>query len=148
MLSGAAHAATATSNFQVQLAITAECIITSTATLNFGTSGVITTNIDQTTTLGVRCTNTTPYDIGFDSGTGGGDTTTRLMAGGSSESIQYKLFQDAGRTTNWGNTVSTDTKGAVGNGSTQTHTVYGRVPVQPTPSPSSYSDTVTVTVTY
>jgi spore coat protein U-like protein len=148
LLSPAALAATATSNFTVQLAITAECKINSTQTLDFGTSGVIQANIDVSADLVVQCTNTTPYTIGLNGGTGGGDTTTRKMAGGTSEAINYTLWQNAGRNTNWGNTAPTDTKGGTGNGAAQTHTIYGRVAPQTTPSPSTYTDSITVTVTY
>jgi spore coat protein U-like protein len=151
-----ANAATTTSQqFQVQLTIQAECVIRSTATLSFGTLGVLggaggTTNNDATTTVAVQCTNTTPYDIGLNEGTTtGGTTTTRLLVGsGSSATVQYKLYTDPGHATNWGNTVNTDTVHATGNGASQSYTIYGRIPPQTTPAPDTYSDTVTVTVTY
>jgi spore coat protein U-like protein len=148
LLGGAAHAATTSSTFSVQLAITAQCAINSTATLNFGSNGVINSNIDQTANLKIQCTNTTPYKIGLNEGTGGGTTTTRLMTGSGADTVQYKLFQDAGHTTNWGNDTAADTKNSTGTGAEQTHTIYGRVPIQTTGAPDNYSDTVTVTVTY
>jgi spore coat protein U-like protein len=64
------------------------------------------------------------------------------------EVINYSLYSDSGRTTNWGNTVGTDTVAATGNGSAQAYTVYGRIPPQTTPAPGTYTDTITVTVTY
>jgi spore coat protein U-like protein len=70
------------------------------------------------------------------------------MTGSGSDTVQYKLFQDSGRTINWGNNTASDTKNDTGNGAAQTHTIYGRVPVQTTAAPDTYSDTVTVTVTY
>lgn len=152
---GPASATTTTQTFQVQLTIQAQCVINSTATLNFGSLGVLggaggSTNNDQTTTVAVQCTNTTPYDIGLDAGTTtGGTTTTRLLFNSStSETVQYKLYTDSGHSTNWGNTVSTDTVHATGNGASQSYTIYGRIPPQTTPTPGTYSDTVTVTVTY
>ncbi len=149
LFGGAAHAATTTSTFGVQLTVTAQCVINSTATLNFGSNGVINSNIDQTADLKIQCTNTTPYKIGLDAGTTvGGDTTTRLMTAGGSDTVQYQLFQNPGRTTNWGNNTASDTKNDNGSGAEQTHTIYGRVPVQSTGSPGNYTDTVTVTVTY
>jgi spore coat protein U-like protein len=130
-------------------------VINSTATLNFGSMGVLggaagTTNNDATTSVAVQCTNTTPYDIGLDAGTTtSGTTTTRLMVGGSSAAtVAYKLYSDSGHTTNWGNIVGTDTSHQTGNGASQPFTIYGRIPPQTTPAPDSYSDTVTVTVTY
>ena len=96
----------------------------------------------------MQCTDTTPYNIGLDAGTGTGATVTvrKLTSGGAT--VNYTLYSDTGRTTVWGNTVSTDTVAATGNGASQSYTVYGRVPAQTTPAPGTYTDTVTVTVTY
>jgi spore coat protein U-like protein len=142
------HAATATASFKVQITLIASCVINSTATLNFGNSGVLAANVDGTTTLQVQCTNGTPYNIGLNAGTGSGATVAvRKMTHGAS-TINYSLYSDNGRTTVWGNTVGTNTVTATGSGAAQTYTVYGRVPLQTTPAPASYSDTITVTVTY
>lgn len=141
-------AATTTTTFGVQITLTASCIINSASTLNFGSQGVLTANVDQTSALQVQCTNTTPYNIGLDAGTGAGATvaTRRMTSGGAT--VDYSLYTDAARTTVWGNTVGTDTVAATGNGASQSYTVYGRVPAQTTPAPGTYNDTVTVTVTY
>jgi spore coat protein U-like protein len=145
---GTSYAASTTSTFAVQVAITATCTINSASTLNFGTQGVLATNVDQTSTIQVTCTNTTPYNIGLDAGTGTGATvaTRKLTSGGAT--VNYTLYSDTGRTTVWGNTVSTDTVAGTGNGSAQSFTVYGRIPAQTTPAPGNYADTITVTVTY
>lgn len=144
-----ALAATATGSFNVQIVIAAECLITSTALLDFGTDGVLNANVDATTTIGVQCTNTTPYTIGLDAGTGTGATiAARLMTGSGAPTVTYSLYRDAARTQVWGTTVGTNTVAGTGNGSTQNHTVYGRVPAQSTPAPDTYNDMITVTVTY
>ena len=142
------YAATATTTMTVQVSITATCTINSASTLNFGTQGVLATNVDQTSTLQLTCTNTTPYNIGLDAGTGTGATVaTRKLTSGAN-TVNYTLYSNSGRTTVWGNTVSTDTVAGTGNGSGQSYTVYGRIPAQTTPAPGSYTDTITVTVTY
>jgi len=109
---------------------------------------VLTTNVDQTSTVQVQCTDTTPYNIGLDAGTGSGATvaTRKMTSGGAT--VNYSLYSDAARTTVWGNTIGTDTVAATGNGSGQNYTVYGRVPAQSTPSAGSYADTVVTTITY
>jgi spore coat protein U-like protein len=141
-------AATTTSTFQVQVTLTAQCLINSASTLDFGTQGVLSANVDQTSTIAVQCTDTTPYNIGLNAGTGTGATVaTRKLTGGAA-TINYTLYSDAGRTTVWGNTVSTDTVAGTGNGASQNYTVYGRIPAQTTPAPGAYADTITVTVTY
>jgi len=141
------RAATTTTTFNVSLAITASCAVSATP-LAFGSSGVIAANIDNTSTVSVTCTNTTPYNVGLDAGAGTGATvaTREMTAGGAT--VNYTLYQNPGRSTIWGNTVGTDTMGGTGNGSAQILTVYGRVPSQSTPAPGAYSDTITVTVTY
>ncbi len=142
-----AEAATATGSFNVQVTIAATCVVTSATNLDFGTQGVLAANVDQTSTINVTCTNTTPYNIGLDKGLNGSSVTTRQMKAGSAL-INYSLFSDSGRTTNWGNTVGTDTVAATGNGSAQPFTVYGRIPAQTSPAAGTYTDTITITVTY
>ena len=142
------YAATTTSTFTVQATITASCTINSASTLNFGSQGVLIANVDQTSTLQVQCTNTTPYNIGLNAGTGTGATVAvRKMTSGAAI-VNYSLYSDSGRTTVWGNTVGTDTVAATGSGASQSYTVYGRVTAQTTPAPGTYTDTITVTVTY
>jgi spore coat protein U-like protein len=141
----ASFASTTTSTFATQIAIAASCTINSASTLNFGSQGVLIANVDQTSTLQVQCTNTTP---GLDAGTGTGATVAvRKMTSGSN-TVNYSLYSDSGRATVWGNTVGTDTVAATGSGASQSYTVYGRVAAQTTPAPGTYSDTVTETGTY
>jgi spore coat protein U-like protein len=146
---------TTTQTFAVNLTIQAQCVINSTATLNFGTVGVLggplgATNTDQTTTVAVQCTDTTPFNIGLDGGTtsGGTPTTRKLLNTSSAATVNYTLWQDSGHTTNWGNTVPTDTASKTGDGASHSYTIFGRIPPQTTPAPGTYADTVTVTVTY
>ena len=139
---------TATSNFDVSMKIVANCVIAANA-LDFGQSqGVLNTAVNVNSTINVTCSNTTPYNVGLSAGTGAGSTgTTRYMSGtgGNTATVQFNLFQTAGATL-WGNTQGTDTLGGVGNGSAQTLTVYGQVPVQTTPMPDTYKSTITATV--
>jgi spore coat protein U-like protein len=145
-----ADAATRTTTFTVSLTLSADCQITANP-LNFGTSGVIAANIDQTTTLSVTCTNGTAYNVGLDGGTVTGSTVAnRLLAGTGTPvpTVAYQLYRDSAHSQIWGVTVATDTQGGTGNGAAQTLTVYGRVPPQTTPAAGAYTSTVTATVTF
>ena len=137
-----------TSTFDVTLKIIADCTIAATA-LDFGQSqGVLATAVNVNTTLNITCTNTTPYNIGLNAGTGTGSTTAaRLMSGtgANTSTVAFNLFQAAG-TTNWGNAQGTDTKSGIGSGVSQVLTVYGNVPAQATPQPDTYKSTITATV--
>lgn len=147
--SGPALAQTATNTFDVTITIAADCQVTATQPLNFGTSGVLTAVINQTSTLEVTCTTGTPYSIGLSAGAAvGGTTALRGMTSPAANIITYQMFRNVGRTLNWGNTAPTDTVASVGTGSAQPFTVYGRVPVQSTPATGVYTDTVTTTVTF
>lgn len=147
-LSGAASAATATGSLSVNITISSTCSVVSATAINFGTVSAIAANIDQTSTLTVNCSSTTPYNIGLDAGGGTGATVAvRKMMNGANF-VNYSLYQDAGRTTLWGNTIGTDTVTGTGTGANQTLTIYGRTPTQAVPPPGAYSDTVTITITY
>jgi spore coat protein U-like protein len=144
---GAASATTTTSTFGVTMAITAECVINSTATLDLGSSGVINANHDANTPLHIQCTNTTPYTIGLDAGTTTGATVSQRLLVNGSATVNYNLYTSSGYSTIWGNSGGALVS-STGNGADQTFTIYGRVPAQTTPAPGTYTDTVTVTVTY
>ena len=141
-----AVASTATTTFNVTATVQATCLI-SANNLGFGTySGSV---IATTTTLSVTCTNGTTYNVGLNAGTAAGATvTTRAMTGPGAATLSYALYQDSGHSTNWGNTVGTDTKSGTGNGSAQSMTVYGNLTANQYPTPGSYSDTITATITY
>jgi spore coat protein U-like protein len=143
-----AEAATATGTFTSTITLQASCQVVSTNTLNFGTQNILAANVDVQADFSVQCTNTTPYNIGLNAGsTAGGTIATRLMTSGGA-TVQYRMYSDAARTVNWGNTPGTDTVSNTGNGSAQALTIYGRAPAQTTPAPATYNDTVTVTINY
>ena len=149
-----ARASTANSNLTVQLLVTDTCT-GNIATLDFGSTGLLATLIDASTTLSVTCTNTTPYSVGLDNGASF-STTRRMKQGATANYIGYGLYTDSGRTNAWttasSSTTCTTTNSCslgTGNGAAQSITVYGRVPALATaPTPGAYTDTVTITVTY
>ncbi|PHP64587.1 spore coat protein U [Zhengella mangrovi] len=139
--------ATATGSFTSQIVITSTCAVQTTNTLDFGSQGLLTSNVDVTANFDIQCTAGTAYSIGLNAGTTtGGSTTTRKMTNGS-DTIDYEMFSDPGRTTNWGNTAGEVVTGT-GTGSTETKTIFGRVPPQTTPGQGTYTDSVTITITY
>lgn len=148
---GTAVAGSATSSFNVTTTVIDVCAV-STANLGFGTySPIAGSALDGTTTITVTCTLGTPYNVRLDPGAhSGGTVSTRKMqrTSGGSETVNYSLYRNAGRTQNWGETDNTDTVSATGTGVSQGHTVYGRIPASENVPTGSYSDTVNVTVSY
>ena len=145
---GVAQAAgSKTATFDVTMRVVADCTI-SAAGIDFGQTGVMAAAINGTSNINVTCTNTTPYNVGLDAGTGAGSSgTTRYMAGatGNADTVELKLFRQSGSGL-WGNTQGTDTASGTGNGNAQTLTVYGEIPVQKSPTPDSYKSVITATI--
>ncbi|MYN11085.1 Csu type fimbrial protein [Pseudoduganella aquatica] len=138
-----------TATFDVTMRIIADCTVSANA-LDFGQNqGVLAATVTGTTTLGVTCTSTTPYNVGLSAGNGTGSSgTVRYMSGqtaGNTGTVQFMLYQTAGATI-WGEDQGVNTKGGTGNGTLQTHTVYGSIPAQTTPAPDTYKSTITATV--
>jgi spore coat protein U-like protein len=141
-----ADAATATTTFAVTATVAATCIIAA-APLPFGTYSGVVDAVSSTVT--VTCTNTTPYNVGLSAGLAPLATvTTRGMVGPGAAVLGYGLFTNAGHTTNWGQTVLTDTVAGIGNGAAQPITVFGQIPASEFVAPGAYADTITATVTF
>jgi spore coat protein U-like protein len=144
----ASGASPKSTTFTVSLTVQADCNISANS-LSFGTTGLITSNIDQTTTLAVTCSNGSAYNVALDQGSVSGSTVAaRLLGGTGSNTVNFGLYRDSARSQNWGQTVGTDTVSGTGNGTAQTLTVYGRVPTQTAPAAGAYSSTITATVTF
>jgi len=142
-----AHAATVTDTMPVTISIENACEISTAPTeLNFGTHGVLSTNVDSLSTISVTCTTDAPYNIGLNGGASG-NINARTMTDGA-DFVGYQLYQESARTTVWGDTVGTNTMASSGTGDEQYFSVYGRVAPQTTPPAGTYNDSVTVTVTY
>jgi len=143
-------AGTSTTTFTVSATVLAACTMSAT-NMDFGdydaNSG---TPNDTTSTLSVQCTNGQAYVVSLDAGTTSGNTVAaRNMTDGGSDLLSYGLYTDAGRTSVWGDgTNGSSTVSGTGNGSQQSLTVYGRVPISQLVAQGSYSDTITATVAY
>ena len=123
------------------------CRISTATDMDFGAVTSVTGNRDQTSTIQLQCPVATGWRVGRNDGSHA-DGNVRRMAGPQGRYLHYELYRDPQRTMRWGNSPGTDTSDGTGTDATQTLTVYGRVPAQPTPVPGNYADTVTITLTY
>ncbi|AGA09920.1 spore coat protein U domain-containing protein [Sinorhizobium meliloti] len=134
-------------SLNVTASVAANCMV-ATQNVDFGTTGVLSSNIDATGQATVTCTPATAYTVSLSNGMSGTSPTNRRMTLGSA-AVVYGLYKDAGRSQPWGDAATAgSTVAGTGTGAAQGYTVYGRVPPQTTPTPGTYSDTVVVTVTY
>ncbi|PNS09557.1 Csu type fimbrial protein [Solilutibacter silvestris] len=141
----------ATGTFNVTLTVQKACNVSATDMV-FGTHDFTEVpNIDNTSTITVKCTKNTAYTVALGAGTTTGNTdTARKMAGltgGNTDTVTYALYNDSGRTANWG--TAAGTVAGTGNNGNQLLTVYGRVlPGALNVTPDNYKDVVTVSVAY
>lgn len=150
--SGGAQAATATGSLTVSATVLTSCTVTPGA-LAFGNyDPTSATATDATASIVVLCTAGTAYTLALDAGQGSGATPAarKMTRVSAADLLSYSIYNDSGRTTNWGNTSGT---GALTGTSslvslTQTFTAYGRIPVSQAVPAGAYTDSVTVTLSY
>jgi spore coat protein U-like protein len=152
LVAGPALAQSAPDDMGVTLTVEASCTI-SVGTLDFGNIATLTTgagDINASTDISVTCTSEAPYQIGLGLGLNALTTQRRLFnsAATANTHLNYGLFRNNARDLAWGATKGTDTASGTGNGTAQTHTVYGSVPSGQNVSLGDYADTVTATVWY
>ena len=162
--SGIAVAATATTTFAVTATVVANCIINSASAMAFGTYTPGAGNVDQTSTIVVRCSNGTPYGLGLNAGTGTGSTLAqrKLSSVSTATAVNYNLFTAVARTQIWNNPATAgpavDNQSGTGTGianiaaNQKTHTVFGRIADDATSQAATpaanYTSTVTMTINY
>lgn len=71
----------------------------------------------------------------------------RLKNAMTTNYLNYNLYQNTGKTAIWGNSTNTGVN-FTGNGSEQSTSVYGEIPLGQTAPSGDYTDTVTATVTF
>lgn len=144
-------AGTATGTFTVQAVINSACNV-SASTLNFGAyNPASATALTGTSTVSVYCTNGSAYTTALNVGSGGGTFATRTLLNGSSDTLNFNLYRDAGYSQIWGDgSASTYTVAGTGAGllTANTITVYGQIPVSQDKPVGTYTSTITVTVSY
>lgn len=131
------------SSFDVTVQVASTCSISASNLTFSGITTGTTSNTDATSSITVNCSTGTPYTIAL--GNGNNYSGGRRMTNGTTN-INYYLYSDSGRSTQW-NTITT--QAGTGSGSDQSYTVYGRIPSgQSVLYTGAYTDTVIATVTY
>ncbi|MBT2334953.1 spore coat U domain-containing protein [Variovorax paradoxus] len=140
--------------FVVSATVAKSCLVTADP-LNFGSIDGLpgAANADQASTINVTCTTPTAYKVALSpsngSTTGAGTMTPTGGVPGNTDTVPYRLYTNAARSSPWGSVIDTNTVAGTGTGVSQALTVYGRVlGSSVNVRPDSYRDVVTVSVTY
>lgn len=138
--SATAMAATDTRSLSSTVTVAGICSISSVTNLNFGTYDP-TSAVNDDDGVGdvtFTCTKGTAYDVYI--------TGSRTMTDGS-DTLNFEMYQESGRTTAWPSTAPGVT-GTAANNSAITQNIYGRIPASQDVQAGTYNGTVTVTVAY
>jgi spore coat protein U-like protein len=134
---------TVSNTLTISASVVASCTIIATS-LVFGSYTL--SLLNATSTVTVTCTNGSVVKIGLNAGTGSGATVATRKMTSNANTLNYSMYQDAGRSVVWGNTFGTNTVNVTGNGTSQVFTIYGQIPANQTSPIGTYSDSVTATV--
>lgn len=141
----AAGSSEAYGTFSVRGTVAANCLLEA-EDINFGTVGLIDTNVDASGDLTITCTPGTGYSVSLDGGLSGASNPEQRLMLSTDGAVTYGLYADAARTAPWGEQSGTLVDGA-GSGAQQALPIYGRVPAQAA-QPGNYADTVVVIIAY
>jgi spore coat protein U-like protein len=139
---------TATAAMPVRIEITASCNV-SASDLDFGAyASNQVAPVQAQTTIQLQCNSGTIAEVRLDAGTGPGRNTNRrrMEMDSGTDRLDYGLYQDPGRTINWGDESGRDTLEVVTTGAPQVIPVYGQIPGGQRVRDGTYSDMITVQV--
>lgn len=137
-------------NILVSASVASNCLVSTASTgLDFGTYDPLAASDNlAATTFKVKCSKNAGYTIGLSAG-GGGAEATRKMALTGELAMNYAIYSNSGRTTNWGATAGAPAGTGSGLDTENTVEVFGKIPKnQYDVGVGAYSDTVTATITY
>jgi len=145
-----ANAGSTSTTMAVSASVPSNCNFTGGAiSLGFGSYDPVGANassdLNSTTSLGIRCTKGTSALLSMNNGTNANGEQRRMSDG--SNFLNYQVYTSASYSTIWNaiNTVSYLAQ----NSNSATITIHGKVPGGQTDIPAgTYTDTVTITATY
>lgn len=143
-------------NLNVRAKLGNACVVSAGPNLMFGSAGGVaagTPAVSGSDTMAVTCPNNTPYYVGLLPSNGDtGGAGIMKGTGGSTDTVQYQLYQDAALSMLWGNTATPVSSGngvnGTGNGTAQSLTVYAQTTSSTDVTPDTYTDTVQINVNY
>ncbi|NJC04380.1 spore coat protein U-like protein [Sphingomonas kaistensis] len=151
LLSVAQSAAAGSTQTTMNVSATVQnsCLVSASPMLfgNYDPVGAAVTN--GTSAITVTCTTGTNFVVGLNAGNAAGATVAARQMSNAAHRLNYSLFSDAARSSNWGNTPGLDTPATTtATGSPSVLTVYGQIAANQNVPGGAYADTVTITVSY
>ena len=158
---GISTASYANDSMDVTTTVGAGCVVSIATTMTFDTYAPVTTHaltdLTKSSNITAQCTDLTAAIISLSGGANNNNSTStqhsaptrRMRIGSSTNYLNYDLnTTDSASGTEWGSNAGVDAGGVAytGNGTSETLTVYGRIPAAQNVATGSYTDTVVVTI--
>ncbi len=148
LISGAAHAGTATGTLPVSAIILENCTVVA-LPMVFAPPQGGTAAVDSTSTITLACTPNADFDVALNDGANAVSGARNMKLATGASLLPYEIYQDAARTQVWGSSAGVDTKAGTAPLGVSVLTAYGRIAANDlSVDAGTYSDTVTVTVTF
>jgi spore coat protein U-like protein len=147
---GVAHAEDQTAPLTAVARLAPAAATVTAGTLNFGTIGLLTNQVNAAATITVTVNMMTRYVVSINAGSGGGTVVDRTLDNGRGQKVHFQVYTDSSFSWIWGDgTSGTRTNAGVSLGpGTTVISMYGRISPQTTPPPGTYTSALTVTVTF
>jgi len=148
-LAGTAQAVTRSATFPVSATVTEICTINA-APLFLGDFNGADDLETATSTITIRCTANTDFDVGLNAGLTG-TFANRVLVGPNGNTLRYNLYTTAARDVIWNDTTNRVSDDGEGMGSPVLVPVFGKVLAADNTGelePGTYNDTITATVEY
>jgi spore coat protein U-like protein len=145
-----ALAGQATNTLPVAVTVATGCTL-QTRPLMFDATGIVGSNpIDATTTITVKCTPNTNYDVDIDTGlhANGNSANRRMFSASTNSYVSYDVYRDSPRNKVWGRGGNRNVTGNSGTGAPLDIMLYGRVKNTGKIAAGDYLDTLTVTLNF
>jgi spore coat protein U-like protein len=147
---GSVVAGSSTASLPVNVTVSANCTIATTAVTFTTAYDPVVTNASTddlgTGTLTVSCTKGAGTSIGLSTGANVSGTQPRMKGPGATDYLNYTLYSDSAHSTIWSGASVTIT--AATSKTARAFTVYANIPAGQDISTGSYSDTVVATVNF
>ena len=108
----------------------------------------VSTAVDTTTTLTIKCTPNTNFTVDIDKGLYANGINRRMYSPAANAYVTYDVYRDGPRTNVWGTGQLKNVTGNSGTGAPLTLTLFGRIPASGKIKAGDYADRLVVTVTY
>lgn len=145
-----ALAGQATNTLPVEITVVTGCSLV-TRPLMFDATGIVGTNpIDATTTITVKCTPNTDFDVDIDTGlhASGNSANRRMFSASTNSYVSYDVYRDSPRSNVWGRGKTRNVAGNSGAGAPLDIVLYGRVTNTGKIVAGDYIDTLVVTLNF